>query len=421
MCCIRKKELPNQFKKKYPTHWVRIEALKAGALHQYQASSFLIVITGVGEKAILSIEWLIKNAQPTEIINIGTAGAASLDLHQWVMLKSTSDGHTICDCELKTSLPIPYHQFNFSDGRTVNAFDGSITDAVVDMEAHHLAAACEQAKIPFSSFKFITDHNNKHTESDVNASLTVFQQAFMELLNLLALPEFNIAVIIPTYNRHQQTKIAIESVLQQTNPPTEIIVVDDGSDVPFDYSHPNVQLLRLEKNQGVSHARNIGIENSAAAWVAFLDSDDVWQQNHLSCLIAYLKQNPLCRLLQTDEAWIRNGKHFNKKAYHQKPDGWAFEPSLQRCLVSPSAVMIHRSLFDWHGNFDESLTVCEDYDLWLRFLRYVPVGLVPDITMTKFGGHDDQLSMALPAMDNFRLTALMTQWKTNGQTLIALI
>ena len=45
------------------------------------------------------------------------------------------------------------------------------------------------------------------------------------------------------------------------------------------------------------------------------------------------------------------------------------------------------------------------------FLRYAPVGLVPDITMTKFGGHEDQLSMALPAMDNFRLTALMKQWE----------
>ena len=72
--------------------------------------------------------------------------------------------------------------------------------------------------------------------------------------------------------------------------------------------------------------------------------------------------------------------------------------------------MIHRSLFDWHGLFDESLPVCEDYDLWLRLLRYVPIGLVNAVTMTKYGGHDDQLSMAMPAMDNYRLVALMKQW-----------
>ena len=318
ICVALEKELPNEFKKHNSDQWVRIEALQAGALHQYQASSFLIVITGVGLKAKHAIEWLITNAQPAEIINIGTAGAPSLDLHQWVILKTTSDGHTICNCELKTSLPIPYHQFDFAIGQTVNEPDFTIKDYVVDMEVHYLATACKEAQIPFSSIKFITDHNNNDTELDFNASVTVFQQSFMELLNYLSLPEFNIAVIIPTYNRHLQTKTAIESVLQQTNQPNEIIVVDDGSDVPFECSHNNVKLIRLDKNQGVSFARNIGIENCASEWVAFLDSDDVWQQNHLCCLIAYLKQNPLCRLLQTDEAWIRNGKHFNKKAYHQK-------------------------------------------------------------------------------------------------------
>ncbi|RAP24098.1 hypothetical protein DID73_01655 [Candidatus Marinamargulisbacteria bacterium SCGC AG-343-K17] len=411
ICVALEKELPNQFKKWYPKHWVRIEALQAGALHHYQDASFLIVITGVGEKSKLAIEWLIQNAKPTEIINFGTAGAASLDLHQWVMLKSTSDGHTICDCDLKTSLPIPYHQFNFSDGRTVNDPDVSITDAVVDMEAHHLATACRNANIPFCAIKYITDHNNNESQTDFNASLDQFHQSLMGLFSCLVLPEFNIAVIIPTYNRHEQTKAALESVLQQHTSPNEIIIVDDGSDVPFEYSHTKVKLLRLNKNHGVSHARNIGIQNSSSVWVAFLDSDDVWHPTHLSSLTAYLEENTLCRLLQTDETWIRNGKPFNKKAYHQKPDGWSFEPSLQRCLLSPSAVMIHRSLFDWHGNFDESLTVCEDYDLWLRFLRYVPVGLVPVISMTKFGGHDDQLSTTLPAMDNFRLTALMKQWE----------
>ena len=75
ICVALEKELPNEFKKHNSDQWVRIEALQAGALHQYQASSFLIVITGVGLKAKHAIEWLITNAQPAEIINIGTAGA----------------------------------------------------------------------------------------------------------------------------------------------------------------------------------------------------------------------------------------------------------------------------------------------------------------------------------------------------------
>ena len=75
ICIALEKELPNEFKRHSPKNWVRIESLQAGAFHQYQASSFLIVITGVGEKAKRAIEWLI-HTQPTEIINIGTAGAA---------------------------------------------------------------------------------------------------------------------------------------------------------------------------------------------------------------------------------------------------------------------------------------------------------------------------------------------------------
>ena len=127
-------------------------------------------------------------------------------------------------------------------------------------------------------------------------------------------------------------------------------------------------------------------------------------------MVAYLTKHSLFRWLQTDERWMRNGRHFNKKAHHKKPFGWAFEPSLSRCLVSPSAVMIHRSLFHWHGFFDASLPVCEDYDLLLRFLRYHPIGLCDKVTMIKHGGHSDQLSTSFQAMDNFRLAALLKQW-----------
>ena len=59
--------------------------------------------------------------------------------------------------------------------------------------------------------------------------------------------------------------------------------------------------------------------------------------------------------------------------------------------MSPSAVIIHRSMVDDFGLFDETMPVCEDYDLWLRMLRYRPVGYCSVVTMTKYGGHADQL------------------------------
>ena len=120
----------------------------------------------------------------------------------------------------------------------------------------------------------------------------------------------------------------------------------------------------------------------------------------LNLILVYLRA-------QNDRKWIRNGKHLNKKLYHEKPQGWAFDESLSRCLVSPSAVIIHRSMFNYFGYFNESMRVCEDYDLWLRFLRCRPVGYVPEVTMLKYGGHSDQLSMSTPVMDRFRLFSLL--------------
>ena len=82
-----------------------------------------------------------------------------------------------------------------------------------------------------------------------------------------------------------------------------------------------------------------------------------------------------------------------------------FEKALELCLVSPSAVMIARSLFDTVGMFDESLPACEDYDLWLRVSCRFPVYLVDRSLVIKRGGHADQLSR-LPGLDRYRIQAL---------------
>lgn len=410
ICVALEKEIPPLFKKQYPNHWARIDALQSGGLHLYLDRSYLVVVTGLGQSSFLATEWLINHVKPSEIVTIGTAGSTTVELGSWVMLQSVSHADCRFECQTKTSLPIPYHLFSVGSGITINQEDPSVSGDAIDMESFHMARACQNTPVPFCAIKYITDYNNANTQNDFNKTLDQFHVAFLELLRGLSLPTPSIAVIIPTYNRPQETMSAIESVLNQSHSPHEIIVVDDGSELLFEYDHPQVHVIRLNKNHGVSYARNIGINHASTEWIALLDSDDIWNPNHLACITNYLHINSLCRWLQTDERWIRNGKHINKKAYHQKPTGWAFEPSLKRCLVSPSAVMIHRSLFDWHGIFDEHLTVCEDYDLWLRFSRYIPVDFVPEITMTKFGGHVDQLSTAFPAMDKFRLTALMKQW-----------
>ncbi len=218
-----------------------------------------------------------------------------------------------------------------------------------------------------------------------------------------------ISVIIPVYNREIQIRQAVDSVLQQTRPADEIIVVDDGStDATPDVleSYDDIIYVVRQENQGVSSARNRGIEHASGNWIALLDSDDEWLPDKLARQEAWLKDHHNFRICQTEEIWIRNGKRVNPMKKHRKLHGDIFIPGLKLCLVSPSAVIFERSLIEEVGMFDESLPVCEDYDLWLRVSMKYPIGLLNEPGIIKYGGHKDQLSRSRWGMDRFRIYAL---------------
>ena len=237
-----------------------------------------------------------------------------------------------------------------------------------------------------------------------------------------------VSVIIPTYNRARSVCRAIASVLYQTHRPAEIIVVDDGStDRTFQHVAQFSQLvkyLRLRRNRGVSAARNTGIKASTSPLVALLDSDDYWLPTKLTAQVRFFAVHPEAVACQTQEIWIRRGVRVNPKAKHLKPSGDIFEPSLRRCLVSPSAVMLKRSLLDDIGLFDEAFPVCEDYDLWLRVSSRHPIHLIDDALVIKEGGMPDQLSRSLPGLDRYRIEAILKSLKsallTREQALAAL-
>jgi len=222
--------------------------------------------------------------------------------------------------------------------------------------------------------------------------------------------KMKISVVIPAYNRETMIKRAVDSVLRQTRPADEIIVVNDGStdktaEVLIQYGN-QIRVLNNEKKKGVSAARNRGIEEADGQWITLLDSDDEWLPEKLSVQETWLINNPEYRICQTDEIWIRNGKRVNPMNKHQKFHGNIFIPSLRLCLVSPSSVMFEKSLFVETGGFDESLPVCEDYDLWLRIALNYPVGLIRVPGILKYGGHPDQLSRSEWGMDRYRIIAL---------------
>ncbi|VAX09159.1 glycosyl transferase, family 2 [hydrothermal vent metagenome] len=219
----------------------------------------------------------------------------------------------------------------------------------------------------------------------------------------------NVSVIIPTHNRAHILARAIESVEKQQLAATEIIIVDDGSTdgtaALVNDIFPSCRYL-WQDNQGVSSARNSGIEAADSEWLAFLDSDDEWLPGKLAAQKASLEANPGLYICHTEEIWIRNGRRVNQMKKHAKSGGWIFQKCLPICAISPSSVIIHRSLFNEVGLFDETLPACEDYDLWLRICAFHPTLYVETPQIIKHGGHDDQLSRKHWGMDRFRIQAL---------------
>ena len=218
-----------------------------------------------------------------------------------------------------------------------------------------------------------------------------------------------VSVVVPTFNRAGQLGEALDSVLAQTYPHWELIVVDDGSrdETPrllAGYG-PRIRTIPQE-NRGVSAARNRGIRAAQGDFVALLDSDDYWLPAKLADQVAFFQRHPALMLCQTEEIWVRNGRRVNPKTRHRKFGGMIFEKTLPLCLISPSAVMLRRALLQEVGLFDETLPACEDYDLWLRITWKYPVGLIETPLIVKRGGHADQLS-AMPELDKYRIRALV--------------
>lgn len=221
---------------------------------------------------------------------------------------------------------------------------------------------------------------------------------------------YKVSVIIPTYNRLDRLKIALDSVWSQTYSNYEVIVIDDGStDATRDFlesiNKPQFYFYHQE-NKGPSAARNFAISQSNGDWIALLDSDDEWTNDKLQVQIDFIKNHPEYLWIQSEEIWIRNGIRVNPHKKHKKPSGEIFQSILSFCLVSPSAAIFQKKFFDELGGFDESLPVCEDYDLWLRMAQKSPFMTLKHFGTIKHGGHEDQLSHRHWGMDRFRVQSL---------------
>ena len=222
----------------------------------------------------------------------------------------------------------------------------------------------------------------------------------------------SLSIIIPTYNRAHVLARALESIYAQQTTSfivnLQVIVIDDGSTDNtaqlLEEQYPEVEYY-YQINQGVSAARNLGLKHVKCEWVALLDSDDEWLPTKLERQFSALHESELL-VCHTDEIWIRNGVRVNQMKKHAKSGGWIFKKCLPLCAMSPSSIIINRSVFTDVGEFDAKLPACEDYDLWLRICAKYEVAFVEDKLINKYGGNEDQLSRQYWGMDRFRVVAL---------------
>ncbi len=237
----------------------------------------------------------------------------------------------------------------------------------------------------------------------------------------------SVTLIIPTLNRSKLLKRALQSVLNQTIIPKEIIVVDNGSrdstKKMIERDFENIKYIYHNK-KGVSKARNVGIKSARNELICFLDSDDEWCPKKIEKQVNFFSNNNDCKFLHTNEIWFQNGYHLNQLKKHMKEGGYIFENCLKICCISPSSTMIHKSLFEKHGLFDEELKVCEDYEMWLRVSSKEKIFFLKDKLVVKHGGHLDQLSKKYWGMDRFRVKAIEKNINNNyfskNQNLIAI-
>jgi len=226
-----------------------------------------------------------------------------------------------------------------------------------------------------------------------------------------------ISVIIPVYNRPQLALEAVRSVLFQSYPQLECILVDDGSTDPPEEvrelfaADPRFRYLRIEHTGMPGAARNRGVTAARYDLLAFLDSDDLWLPRKLELQIAVLLQrgpagSAAPALIHSKEVWLRDDKIVSQKRHRHRRRGNVFADALKKCMIGPSTVLMRRNVYELLGGFREDLEIAEDYELWLRLTSLYPVEYIEEQLIIKRAGHGEQLSEKYGHIELFRLKGL---------------
>lgn len=208
-----------------------------------------------------------------------------------------------------------------------------------------------------------------------------------------------ISAVIPTYNNAAFIKDAVLSILHQTVPAAEIIIVDDGStdntQQIIQQLDGNIHYIR-QQNRGPSAARNVGIKAAKGEWIAFLDADDQWTKDKLEKQIQALHNSPELKLIAGDmseinidnqvlEASVLNKHHFLDKfsALNGQPIPDAFIELLRKNFIPTGTVLIKKDILLEAGLFNDSIRYGEDLELWAKVASQHPITCLPEVLMLR--------------------------------------
>jgi len=184
-------------------------------------------------------------------------------------------------------------------------------------------------------------------------------------------------VVIPTYQRAELVRQAVQTVLAQSCQDFEIVVVDDGSPEPIRFTTPDdrLRVVRHEQNRGPSAARNTGIRAARGELVAFLDSDDLWLPEKLERQAAFMEDAAYGACVTGFEYDTEEG--YSVEIPH-KPQSWLRELAMG-CRLSPGTTLaVRRGCYEKVGFYDEAMPRHEDYDWLLRFVQKYDIGVISE-------------------------------------------
>jgi glycosyltransferase involved in cell wall biosynthesis len=204
-----------------------------------------------------------------------------------------------------------------------------------------------------------------------------------------------VSAIVSTFNRRELVSRAIESVLSQTLPVDEIVVIDDGStdgtEAALQERFGDRIRYAWQPNAGVSVARNTGMAMARGRYFALLDSDDRWLPSKTAKQFDWLEAHPdfgmvLCDVERVDEQGRRINILQRRDAIPE--DGWALRWVMHDPTLVPASLLMRREVYEDIGGFDEALRTAEDLEFHLRIARRWRIGVVEEPLVRAMRDHD---------------------------------